>query len=114
MNRLRFAPTLLFLAALALCNARLATSQSPPAAAGARTNHAAARDGQHDFDFDLGTWRTHSSRLLHPLTGSPTWVEMDGVTVVHKVWEGRANLAEFHADGPVGHIELLSLRWYNL
>ena len=30
----------------------------------------ATPDGQHDFDFDLGTWKTHSTRLLHPLTGS--------------------------------------------
>ena len=28
------------------------------------------RDGQHDFDFEIGTWRTHLSRLVHPLTGS--------------------------------------------
>jgi hypothetical protein len=73
----------------------------------------ALRDGQHDFDFDLGKWKTHSSRLLHPLTGSQDWVDMDGVTVVKQVWGGRANLAEFKADGPAGHIELLSLRWYN-
>src|ERR1700730_3912431 len=33
------------------------------------------RDGQHDFDFEIGTWKTHLSRLLHPLTGSTTWVE---------------------------------------
>jgi hypothetical protein len=71
------------------------------------------RDGQHDFDFDFGTWKTHSSRLLHPLTGSTTWVDMDGTTVVSKVWGGRANLAEFKADGPAGHLELLSLRTYN-
>ncbi len=71
------------------------------------------RDGQHDFDFDFGTWKTHSSRLLHPLTGSTSWVDMDGTTVVSKVWGGRANLAEFKADGPAGHLELLSLRTYN-
>jgi hypothetical protein len=29
-----------------------------------------ARDGQHDFDFEIGTWKTHLSRLQHPLTGS--------------------------------------------
>ena len=29
------------------------------------------RDGQHDFDFEIGTWKTHVSRLLNPLTGSP-------------------------------------------
>lgn len=71
------------------------------------------RDGERDFDFDLGTWKTHSSRLLHPLTGSHVWVEMDGFTVVKGIWNGRANLAEFKADGPAGPIELLSLRWYN-
>jgi hypothetical protein len=69
--------------------------------------------GQHDFDFDLGTWKTHSTRLLHPLTGSHDWAEMDGITVVKKVWGGRANLAEYKADGPAGHVELLALRWFN-
>jgi hypothetical protein len=32
----------------------------------------AYHDGAHDFDFDFGTWKTHSSRLLHPLT---TWTD---------------------------------------
>jgi hypothetical protein len=72
----------------------------------------AIRDGAHDFDFDLGNWNTRSSRLLHPLTGSNDWVEMSGVTIVKKIWDGRANLAEFKADGAAGHLELLSLRWY--
>jgi hypothetical protein len=71
------------------------------------------RDGQHDFDFDFGTWKTHLSRLLHPLSGSTTWIEMEGTTVVRKVWDGRANLAELEADGPSGHIEVLSLRLYD-
>ncbi len=48
-----------------------------------------------------------------PLTGSKTWVDMDGVSVVKKVWDGRANLAEYKADGPSGHIELMALRWFN-
>jgi len=52
----------------------------------------AVRDGQHDFDFEIGTWKTHLKRLLHPLTGSTTWVEYDGTTVVRKVWDGRANI----------------------
>lgn len=70
-------------------------------------------DRQHDFDFDFGAWKTHSSRLLHPLTGSTTWADMDGITVVKKIWDGRANIAEYKADGPAGHVELISLRWYN-
>ena len=63
------------------------------------------RDGQHDFDFEIGTWKTRLSRLLHPLTGSTTWVEYEGTTVVRKVWNGRANLVELDVDGPAGHIE---------
>src|SRR5580692_3250256 len=88
-----------------------AMTQSNSSTAGA--TKATQRDGQHDFDFDFGTWKTHSSRLLHPLTGSTTWADMDGITVVKKVWDGRANLAEYKADGSAGHIELLSLRVYN-
>jgi hypothetical protein len=77
------------------------------------STRAADEEGQRAFDFDLGTWKTHSSRLLHPLTGSKDWVDMDGVSVVKKVWDGRANLAEYKADGPAGHIELIALRWFN-
>jgi hypothetical protein len=71
------------------------------------------RDGQHDFDFHIGTWKTHLKRLQHPLTGSKNWVEYEGTTVVRKVWNGRANLVELVADGPAGHFEGLSLRLYD-
>jgi hypothetical protein len=71
------------------------------------------RDGQHDFDFEIGTWKTHLSRRLRPLTGSTTWVEYDGTTIVRKVWNGHANLLELEVDGAKGHIEALSLRLYN-
>lgn len=70
-------------------------------------------DGQHDFDFEIGTWKTQLSRRLKPLTGSNTWVRYEGTTTVRKVWNGRANLVELDVDGPAGHIEGLSLRLYN-
>lgn len=70
------------------------------------------RNGQHDFDWDIGTWKTHQKRLLHPLTGSDVWVEYDGVDVVRKAWDG-ANLGHIEADGAAGHLELLTLRLYN-
>jgi hypothetical protein len=73
----------------------------------------AARDGQHDFDFEIGTWKTHLKRLLHPLSGSTQWVEYEGTTMVRKVWNGRANMVELEADGPAGHFEGLNLRLYN-
>jgi len=74
---------------------------------------AAERDGQHDFDFEIGTWKTRLSRLQHPLTGSTTWVEYEGTTVVRKVWDGRANLVELDVQGPAGRLQGLSLRLYN-
>jgi hypothetical protein len=70
-------------------------------------------DGQHDFDFEIGTWKTQLKRLLRPLTGSTTWVEYVGTTVVRKVWNGRANLVELEVEGPSGRLEGLSLRLYN-
>lgn len=71
------------------------------------------RDGEHDFDFEIGTWKTRLSRLLHPLSGSRTWVDYEGTSVARKVWDGRANLLELEVDGPSGHIEGLSLRLYD-
>lgn len=88
-----------------LLGGALAVSAAPQAAA--------LRDGQHDFDWDIGSWKVHMKRLLHPLSGSTTWVEYDGTDVVRKVWGGRANLGEVELDGPSGHLEFLTLRLYN-
>jgi hypothetical protein len=73
----------------------------------------AEHNGQHDFDFNIGTWTTHVSRLLQPLTGSTTWAEYEGTSVVRKVWNGRASLFELEVDGPAGRIEGMGLRLYN-
>lgn len=103
---------LLFGAVLALQTSR-ALSQANSTTAADSDRVARAPDGQHDFDFEIGTWKTHLKRLQRPLTGSTTWVEYDGTTVVRSVWNGRANLVELVVDGPAGHIEALSLRLYN-
>ena len=70
-------------------------------------------DGQHDFDFELGMWRTRLSRLLRPLTGSSEWAEYEGTSLVRAVWGGVANLVELDASGPTGRIRALSLRLYD-
>jgi hypothetical protein len=93
----------------AALTANLTKDPAPPAEQPAPVLNGSARA----FEFDLGSWKTHSSRLLHPLTGSHDWVELDGTTVVTKIWGGRANLAEYKADGASTHLELLSLRVYN-
>lgn len=72
-----------------------------------------ARDGAHDFDFEIGTWKTHVERLVHPLSGSTEWAAYDGTSVIRPVWDGRANLVELDVTGSSGHIEGASLRLYN-
>jgi hypothetical protein len=71
------------------------------------------RDGQHDFDFEFGTWKTRIRRLLHPMSGSRDWVELEGISIVRKIWDGRANLGELDVRNATTRIEGLSLRLYN-
>jgi hypothetical protein len=73
----------------------------------------APRDGQHDFDFNFGVWKTHIKRIVSPLSGSPNSIELNGTVTVRKVWDGRAQLEEIEADGPNGHWEGLTLFLYN-
>lgn len=108
----RIALAINFFAAL-LCSPRIWAQTNASSAVPTASPAGTLRDGQHDFDFEIGTWKSHLSRLVHPLTGSTTWTDYDGTTVVRKVWDGRANLVELEVDGPSGHIEALSLRLYN-
>lgn len=89
----------------------LASAFAIPAAA----PHAATKtaDASHDFDFEIGTWKTHVTRRLHPLSGSNEWVELDGTSVVRKVLDGRANTVELDISGPSGHISGLAMRFYD-
>ena len=86
-----------------------------PARAAAQVDSAAApaHDGAHDFDWEIGEWRVHISRLVQPLTGSSTWAEYTGTSVVREVWGGRANLGELEVAGTAGRIQGLSLRLYD-
>jgi hypothetical protein len=70
-------------------------------------------DGAHDFDFNLGTWRTHIRRVTDPLSGNPQGTELNGTVTVHKIWGGRGQVEEIEADGPQGHWEGLTLFVYN-
>jgi len=74
----------------------------------------AQRDGQHDFEFNIGVWRTHITRILDPFSKSVTTsAALDGTVTVRPVWGGRALLEEIEADGPNGHWEGLTLFLYN-
>ncbi len=73
----------------------------------------AKRDGQRDFDPLLGRWKYHLRRRANPLTGSNTWVDLEGTGACYKIWDGRAQLDTIEVDGPSGHIEGLTLRLYD-
>lgn len=112
LKRIRFRALLCGLLTVALPLQSLAQQKTDVPAA---SSQAAAkdRDGQHDFDFHIGTWKTQVKRLQRPLTGSTSWVEYEGTTVVRKVWNGGANLVELDVSGSAGRVEGLSLRLYN-
>lgn len=73
----------------------------------------AAEEGQHAFDWEIGTWKTEVRRLAAPLSASSEWVEYTGTSVVREVLDGRANLVELRVEGPAGRIDGMSLRLYN-
>jgi hypothetical protein len=71
-----------------------------------------AKDGQHDFDGEIGKWKTSLRLRLHPLSGSNEWKELEGTSIVTPLLGGRANLVELLVDGGGIHIEGVSLRLY--
>jgi hypothetical protein len=97
----------LWLVLSACCRLASGQSSSPPPPPASQP----ALDGAHDFDWDIGTWTTHQRRLVHPLTGSTTWVEYRGTDVVRRLWDG-ANEGLVQADGPAGHLEIFTVRLY--
>jgi hypothetical protein len=89
----------------------VSSQTTPPQANAPSANR--LRDGQHDFDFNIGVWKSSIRRLQRPLTGSKEWINVTATVTVSKVWQGRANLEEIEADGPSGRLEGLTLRLYN-
>jgi hypothetical protein len=71
-------------------------------------------DGQHDFDFELGSWITKVRVLRNPLSGhTPDWAEYHGTSVVRSLLDGRANFVELKVEGQAGRIEGGALRLYS-
>ena len=72
-----------------------------------------SHDGQHDFDFNVGVWKTHIKRVLDPLSGSNKSIELNGTVTVQPIWGGRAQWEEIETDGPNGHWQGMTLFFYN-
>ncbi|MBV9887404.1 MAG: hypothetical protein JO119_12735 [Acidobacteria bacterium] len=73
------------------------------------------RDGQHDFDYAVGTWKIHLKRLKKRLVGSTEWIELDGTVSCRKVLDGRAEVEEMDVatSDKSMHIQGLAVRLYN-
>lgn len=99
-------PTVLLAAVLAV-PATMASAQQP-------TAPAVQRDGQYDFDWEIGTWTTKVRVLQNPLTGeAPKWAEFEGTSIVKPLLDGRASFVELSVARTGGKIEGGSLRLYN-
>ena len=72
------------------------------------------RNGQSDFNWEIGTWTTVVRVRLNPLSGdAPKWAEYQGTSVVKPLMQGRWNFVELSVAGPAGKIEGGALRLYN-
>jgi hypothetical protein len=59
----------------------------------------AERDGQHNFDFEIGTWKIHRKRLDHRLTGLLGY-EDDARNAA--IWPTRAKISYGHPTPAAG------------
>jgi hypothetical protein len=43
------------------------------------------QDGKHDFDFNIGLWKTHIKRVLDPFSDATKFIELNGTVTARKV-----------------------------
>jgi hypothetical protein len=98
------------LAALMLAATSSVGEASTPAPAASTDG---STDGQRDFDWEIGTWRSDVKVLADPLSDSEdVWLRFRGTSVVRPLKDGRANVVEFDVSGEAGRIEALNFRLY--
>ncbi|MGH8200801.1 MAG: hypothetical protein ACREVO_10625 [Steroidobacteraceae bacterium] len=81
-----------------------------------RPSHAAPppRDGSHDFDWEVGLWKTHLRALRQNPNGSTAWVTYEGTSDVISIWHCSAEMVELDVSGPDGrHLQAINLRLYD-
>lgn len=81
-----------------------------------RPSHATPqpRDGSHDFDWEVGLWKTHLRALRQKADGTTAWVTYDGTSNVIALWDCRAEMVELDVVGPDGrHLQAINLRLYD-
>jgi hypothetical protein len=68
---------------------------------------------EHDFDFNMGRWRTRIRAVSNPLSAPGAWSSLKGTHVVYRVWNDWANIGQLEVEGPGSHLEDLALRMYD-
>ena len=108
MNAIKLAFLLRFMVGVILVTPCLTQTSSNPA-------NLPQRDGSHDFDFLIGNWKAHVSRLPDRLNNSNVWVEYDGISNHKKILDSNANFEEFEVTSTDKklHIKAQTLRLYN-
>src|SRR5262245_46387627 len=71
------------------------------------------RDGQADFDFFIGKWKSRQRRLRERLKGSQEWEEFSGTTVARTILGGAGNIDEVTLERPSGPVQGFTLRLYD-
>lgn len=79
-----------------------------------RGHAAQQRDGSHDFDWEVGVWKTHLRVLRRSPNGTSAWVTYEGTSNVVPIWNCRADMVELEATAPDGrHVQAIDLRLYD-
>lgn len=103
-----------YFSALLIGTLATSTVAQLPGTAALAAEAPAQRDGQHDFDWEFGTWNTSVRVLRNPLSGqAPDWLTFEGTSVVKPLMGGRANFVELSVKNASGSIEGGALRLYN-
>ena len=93
-------------ALMLLATAAAGTAAPPPVSS-------TIADGQRDFNWEIGTWRSTVQVLADPLSESPDeWLRFTGTSMVRPLMDRKANVVEFEVSGPNGRIDALNLRLY--
>jgi len=72
-----------------------------------------ATDHAHDFDFLVGKWHVHHTRLNGRLVGSHDWIEFDGTSEMWMTMNGRGTFDENYIGLPSGPYRAVGIRCYD-
>jgi hypothetical protein len=70
-------------------------------------------DAAHDFDFYMGLWRVHHTRLRDRLAGGDTWDEFEGTSRAWPLLGGLGNVDDNVLETPTGTYKAISLRSFD-